>query len=101
SARSRPHRGPLASDGLKLLQSTSEIYLRTYCTFSAGGCTIEIPRRALHTSTSSAPTQQNGEIVLSQEENETLTQVGPGTLMGNLLRRYWTPACLSSELESD
>jgi phthalate 4,5-dioxygenase oxygenase subunit len=42
-----------------------------------------------------------GETVLSQEENETLTQVGPGTLMGNLLRRYWTPACLSSELESD
>jgi phthalate 4,5-dioxygenase len=39
--------------------------------------------------------------VLSQEENEILTQVGPGTLMGNLLRRYWTPACLSAELEAD
>ncbi|MGH2364274.1 MAG: Rieske 2Fe-2S domain-containing protein [Chloroflexota bacterium] len=36
--------------------------------------------------------------MLSQEENEILTRVGPGTLMGNLLRRYWTPACLSSEL---
>src|SRR5579859_4879109 len=36
--------------------------------------------------------------MLSKEENEILTRVGPGTLMGNLLRRYWTPACLSSEL---
>src|SRR5579875_1916272 len=35
---------------------------------------------------------------LTREENELLCQVGPGTLMGNLLRRYWTPACLSSEL---
>jgi hypothetical protein len=39
--------------------------------------------------------------VLTQEENELLTRVGPGTLMGNLLRRYWTPACLSMELEAD
>jgi phthalate 4,5-dioxygenase oxygenase subunit len=36
--------------------------------------------------------------MLSQAENEALTHVGPGTLMGNLLRRYWTPACLSSEI---
>src|SRR5579859_4413939 len=36
--------------------------------------------------------------MLSKEENEILTRVGPGTLMGNLLRHYWTPACLSSEL---
>ena len=36
--------------------------------------------------------------MLSKEENELLTRVGPGTLMGDLLRRYWTPACLSSEL---
>jgi nitrite reductase/ring-hydroxylating ferredoxin subunit len=36
--------------------------------------------------------------MLSAEENELLTRVGPGTLMGNLLRRYWTPACLSLEL---
>jgi phthalate 4,5-dioxygenase len=35
---------------------------------------------------------------LTAEENKLLTEVGPGTLMGNLLRRYWTPACLSSEL---
>jgi phthalate 4,5-dioxygenase oxygenase subunit len=36
--------------------------------------------------------------MLSQEDNETLTRVGPGTLMGNLLRRYWLPAALSTEL---
>jgi phthalate 4,5-dioxygenase len=36
--------------------------------------------------------------VLSKEDNEALCRVGPGTLMGNLLRRYWTPAMLASEL---
>ena len=36
--------------------------------------------------------------MLSKEDNEILTRVGPGTLMGNLLRRYWTPALLSAEL---
>src|ERR1700722_11592351 len=39
-----------------------------------------------------------GTTVLSPQENDILTRVGPGTLMGNLLRRYWAPACLSSEL---
>jgi phthalate 4,5-dioxygenase len=32
------------------------------------------------------------------EEIEQLVHSGPGTLMGNLLRRYWTPACLTSEI---
>ncbi|HWO73836.1 MAG TPA: Rieske 2Fe-2S domain-containing protein [Dehalococcoidia bacterium] len=36
--------------------------------------------------------------MLTKEDNEILTRVGPGTLMGNLLRRYWTPALLSSEV---
>jgi nitrite reductase/ring-hydroxylating ferredoxin subunit len=36
--------------------------------------------------------------MLSREDNETLTRVGPGTPMGNLLRRYWIPACLTVEL---
>jgi phthalate 4,5-dioxygenase oxygenase subunit len=36
--------------------------------------------------------------MLSQEDNEILCRVGPGTPMGNLLRRYWTPAALSAEL---
>jgi len=38
--------------------------------------------------------------MLSLEDNEVLCRVGPGTLMGNLLRRYWMPALLSSELPS-
>jgi phenylpropionate dioxygenase-like ring-hydroxylating dioxygenase large terminal subunit len=36
--------------------------------------------------------------MLSREDNETLCRVGPGTPMGELLRRYWTPACLSAEI---
>ena len=36
--------------------------------------------------------------MLKAEDNEILTRVGPGTLMGELLRRYWTPACLSEEI---
>ena len=36
--------------------------------------------------------------MLTKEDNEILCRVGPGTLMGNLLRRYWMPALLSSEV---
>src|ERR687886_680391 len=36
--------------------------------------------------------------MLKQEENELITRVGPGTPMGNTLRRYWMPALVSSEL---
>jgi phthalate 4,5-dioxygenase len=36
--------------------------------------------------------------MLTKEENERLTRVGPGTPMGNVFRRYWLPAALSSEL---
>src|SRR5436309_8204914 len=36
--------------------------------------------------------------MLSQEENELLTRVGPGTPMGELLRRYWYPVAATSEL---
>lgn len=39
--------------------------------------------------------------MLSKEDNEFLTRVGPGTPMGNLLRQYWLPAMLDSELEAD
>ncbi|HTT79808.1 MAG TPA: Rieske 2Fe-2S domain-containing protein [Stellaceae bacterium] len=34
-------------------------------------------------------------------ENEFLTRIGPGTPMGALMRQYWMPACLSSELKAD
>jgi phthalate 4,5-dioxygenase oxygenase subunit len=36
--------------------------------------------------------------MLSAEENETLTRTGPGTPMGELLRRFWLPALLPDEL---
>src|SRR5947207_12885282 len=36
--------------------------------------------------------------MLSQSENELLTRVGPGTPMGNLLRRFWQPFALATEL---
>lgn len=39
---------------------------------------------------------------MNKEMSETLTRVGPGTRMGNLLRRYWVPALMSNEIaESD
>ncbi len=36
--------------------------------------------------------------MLTVEENERLTRVGPGTPMGELLRRYWTPIAISAEV---
>jgi phenylpropionate dioxygenase-like ring-hydroxylating dioxygenase large terminal subunit len=36
--------------------------------------------------------------MLSREENELLTKVGPGTPMGALMRRYWAPVCYTHEL---
>ncbi len=37
--------------------------------------------------------------MLEQAKNELLTRVGPGTPMGDLLRRYWMPIAGVSELE--
>jgi phthalate 4,5-dioxygenase oxygenase subunit len=36
--------------------------------------------------------------MLSKQDNEILTRVGPGTPMGNLLRRFWIPALLEEEI---
>jgi phthalate 4,5-dioxygenase oxygenase subunit len=36
--------------------------------------------------------------MLTKEENTLLTQTGPGTRMGDYMRRYWVPALLSFEL---
>ena len=35
---------------------------------------------------------------MNQDMSQTLTRVGPGTRMGNLMRRYWVPALMSSEI---
>jgi len=36
--------------------------------------------------------------MLTEEENEVLCRVGPGTPMGKVLRRYWTPAFQAADL---
>jgi 5,5'-dehydrodivanillate O-demethylase len=38
--------------------------------------------------------------MLTHEENERLTRVGPGTPMGDLLRRYWMPIAISSDIST-
>jgi 5,5'-dehydrodivanillate O-demethylase len=37
-------------------------------------------------------------MVLTKEENDVLTRVGPGEPAGELLRRYWLPVCPVQEL---
>ena len=39
--------------------------------------------------------------MLTAEENDRLTQVGPETPMGNLFRRYWQPIATSSQLDEN
>jgi 5,5'-dehydrodivanillate O-demethylase len=39
--------------------------------------------------------------MLTVEENERLTRVGPGTPGGELLRRYWHPICVARELTDE
>jgi phenylpropionate dioxygenase-like ring-hydroxylating dioxygenase large terminal subunit len=39
--------------------------------------------------------------MLTREENEMLTRVGPGTPAGELLRRYWFPVGVASELTAE
>jgi nitrite reductase/ring-hydroxylating ferredoxin subunit len=36
--------------------------------------------------------------MLNRKDNQYITQIGPGTPMGNLFRRYWLPAMLAEEL---
>jgi 5,5'-dehydrodivanillate O-demethylase len=37
--------------------------------------------------------------MLTEEKNRLLTEVGPGTAMGGLLRRYWHPVAAVSEFD--
>ena len=39
--------------------------------------------------------------MLTAEENEYLTRVGPGTPAGELLRRYWYPVAIAADLTPD
>ena len=36
--------------------------------------------------------------MLSQQENDLLTRVGPGSAMGELMRRYWIPAAFTHQI---
>ena len=37
--------------------------------------------------------------MLTAEQNDLLTRIGPGTPAGNMMRRYWQPIAAVSELE--
>ncbi|UTD26856.1 aromatic ring-hydroxylating dioxygenase subunit alpha [Bradyrhizobium sp. WD16] len=37
--------------------------------------------------------------MMSQEQNDLITRIGPGTPAGKLMRKYWQPAALIEELE--
>ncbi len=39
--------------------------------------------------------------MLTAEENEMLTRVGPGTPVGELLRRYWHPVAIAKEISGE
>jgi phthalate 4,5-dioxygenase len=38
---------------------------------------------------------------MNRKDSEDLVRVGPGTVMGKMMRQYWVPAAMSSELERD
>ena len=37
--------------------------------------------------------------MLTLQDNELITKTGPGTPMGEYLRRFWIPALLSKEIQ--
>jgi phthalate 4,5-dioxygenase oxygenase subunit len=45
--------------------------------------------------------QDLGKSMLSAEQNERVTRIGPGTPAGELMRRYWQPAALTEELSGN
>jgi phenylpropionate dioxygenase-like ring-hydroxylating dioxygenase large terminal subunit len=40
-------------------------------------------------------------MMINAEENQELSRVGRGTLMGEFFRQFWLPVCLSSEVKAD
>ena len=38
---------------------------------------------------------------MNRKDSEDLVRVGPGTVMGELMRQYWVPAAMSAELKAD
>jgi phthalate 4,5-dioxygenase oxygenase subunit len=60
------------------------------------GSNIVIGRRTCGFAT--APTERTCLTVLSEDENRILTQVGPETPMGRLMRRFWLPICTTAQV---
>src|SRR5215212_2770874 len=38
---------------------------------------------------------------MNRKDSEDLVRIGPGTIMGELMRQYWIPAAMSVELKAD
>src|SRR5581483_4753512 len=57
-----------------------------------------IPANAAHVTVAA---HNGGTHMTTLEINQRLTQVGPGTPMGELLRRYWHPIAASVDLDAD
>ncbi|HXJ09323.1 MAG TPA: aromatic ring-hydroxylating dioxygenase subunit alpha, partial [Burkholderiales bacterium] len=39
--------------------------------------------------------------MISAEQNELMTRIGPGTAAGKLLRSYWQPVALTDEFSNN
>ena len=39
--------------------------------------------------------------MLKREDNELIGRVGPGTPMGNMMRRYWHPIAATAEIDDN
>src|SRR4051812_30954259 len=113
----RPRRGRRCPAVLRCVWS-SWITPRVVCAMSRGHgawSTVARPARRLPYESERVPmtrtfdilsTSRNGRtggevMALTQEQNDRLTQVGPGTPMGNLLRRYWHAIAAASEVEPE
>ena len=45
--------------------------------------------------------KEEAEKLMQSTDSADMTRVGPGTVMGTMMRQYWLPACLSSEVKAD
>ena len=50
---------------------------------------------------SALPSGREVSKMSKQKDSDDLVRVGPGTVMGEMMRQYWIPAAMSSELERD
>lgn len=45
--------------------------------------------------------KEEAEKLMQSTDSADMTRVGPGTVMGTMMRQYWLPAVLSSEVKAD